>query len=110
MSKAIIRPRTAPSRIASPELSLMLSRPLVRPVMRRPSGRPSSTTMTKPLMSVASSGITSTGISPRAHDGTFQFAIQWAVRPARTPPMTSARRVSPDLMVSGSGVSVDEAA
>ena len=43
--------------------------------------------MTKPLIRVANSGITRTGIRPRAQAGTFQLVIQWATTPASTPPM-----------------------
>ena len=35
--------------------------------------------MMKPAMIEVSSGITSTGISPRAQVGTLQLAIQWAI-------------------------------
>ncbi len=43
-------------------------------------------------MTLVSSGITSTGIRPRAQVGTFQPAIQWAITPASTPPMMAPRK------------------
>ena len=43
-------------------------------------------------MIVVSSGITSTGIRPRAQAGTLQPAIQWAMRPASTPPTMAPRK------------------
>ena len=76
MSKAIIRPRTTPSRIGEAGSSLMLFRPSVSASISLPSGLPSTAIMTNPLISVASSGMTSTGIRPRAHGGTFQREIQ----------------------------------
>ena len=48
--------------------------------------------MMKPAMIEVSSGITSTGIRPRAQAGTFQLAIQWATTPASTPPTMAPRK------------------
>ena len=41
---------------------------------------------------VVNSGMTSTGIRPRAQVGTFQRAIQWAITPASTPPTIAPRK------------------
>ena len=48
-----------------------------------------------------SSGITITGIRPRAQVGTRQLAIQWAISPASTPPTMAPRNP-----VAGSAVAV----
>ena len=99
MSKAIIRPRITPRMIAEPPCRLL--RPSLSASIRPPSGLPRTTTMTKPLISVASSGITSTGIRPRIQVGTFQRVIQCATMPARTPPTMPPRK--PELMRAGDG-------
>ncbi len=90
MSKAIIRPSTVPSRTALEPL--MLVKPLLSESMSFPMGLPSTTIIRMPTMIVVSRGITSTGIRPRAHAGTFQPAIQWATRPASTPPTMAPRK------------------
>ena len=90
MSKAIIRPSTTPSTMPAPPSAIAV-RPSFSAVMSAPSGLPSTTTMMKPLTSVARSGMTSTGIRPRAQVGTRQPAIQAATTPARTPPTMPPR-------------------
>ena len=90
MSKAIIRPRITPSRIAL--LPLMEFRPSVSWVISQKIGLPSTVIISTPAMTEASSGMTSTGIRPRAQVGTFQPATQWATSPARTPPTMAPRK------------------
>ena len=70
----------------------MLVRPLLSESMSFPIGLPSTMIMRRPTMTVVSRGITSTGIRPRAHAGTVQLAIQWATRPASTPPTMAPRK------------------
>ena len=48
--------------------------------------------MTKPATSVVNSGMTSTGIRPRAQAGTAGRPIQAAMTPASTPPMMPPRK------------------
>ena len=90
MSKAIIRPSTMPSRIAFDPL--MLFSPSSSALIRLPMGLPSTMIMTSPQMMQVSSGITSTGIRPRAQAGTFQPVIQCATTPASTPPRMAPRK------------------
>ena len=77
MSKAIIRPRTTPSRMAV-RFSLMLFRPSLSCSISQPSGLLRTTIIIRPPMIEVSSGMTSTGIRPRAQTGTFQREIQRA--------------------------------
>ncbi len=74
MSKAIIRPRIAPRMMALPllsELSPSASRSISQLI-----GRPKTISIRAPAMTVLTSGITMTGIRPRAHDGTVQPPTQ----------------------------------
>ena len=57
----------------------------VRLVFTHASGRPSRKNITKPTISVANSGMTTTGIRPRNHCGTLILLIHSAVKPAMRP-------------------------
>ena len=71
-SKHIIRPRMTPSRIAEePDSPLSQS---CRPVVMAASGRPSTSSISPPAISVAPSGMTATGMRPRAQAGTLRAA------------------------------------
>ena len=73
-----------PSRITDPP-----ERPLsqlVSPEVMAANGRPSSRNISRPTASEANSGITTTGIRPRAHCGTSSLLIHSAAKPAISPP------------------------
>ncbi len=73
----------------------MLLSPSLRPSVSAASGRPSTTIMTSPAASVAPSGMTSTGISPRIAVGTVRRLSQSATSPASTPPMMPPMKPEP---------------
>jgi hypothetical protein len=50
-------------------------------------GLPRTRNIARPASTDANSGMTRTGIRPRAQVGTFQLAIQCAAMPARAPPI-----------------------
>ena len=58
----------------------------VRLVVTQASGRPSSMNISRPTISEASSGMTTTGIRPRNHCGTWNLLIHSAAKPAIRPP------------------------
>ena len=74
-----------PRRIALPP-DIELS-PSVSWSMSQEIGLPSTISIARPASTEANSGMTRTGIRPRAQVGTFQLAIQWAAMPARAPPI-----------------------
>ena len=59
------------------------------------SGRPSRKNISSPTISEASSGITTTGISPRNHCGTFHRLIHSAANPAIRPPTMPPMKPAP---------------
>jgi len=65
---------------------LMLFSPLVSSSISQAIGLPKTTSIRKPATTLVNSGMTSTGIRPRAHAGTFRPASQCAITPASTPP------------------------
>ena len=92
-SKAIIRPRMIPRTIADePDRPLSAS---CRPVVMAASGRPRTRNIRPPASSVAPSGITTTGIRPRAQVGTFSRLMYRAAKPASRPPTRPPRKPAP---------------
>ena len=74
-----------PSTMALPPLSEF--RPSVSWSISQAIGSPKTMIISRPAMIEVKSGITITGIRPRAQVGTFQVLIQCAITPASTPPM-----------------------
>ena len=84
-----------PSRIADEPLRPFSQSP--RPVRAAASGRPSTMTMMPLEISVASSGMITTGCSPRTPVGSFHRLIHSATRPARMPPIRPPRKPAPTV-------------
>ena len=67
----------------------------VRLVVTHASGRPSSRNISRPTISVANSGMTTTGIRPRNHWGTLIVLIHRATNPAMSPPTMPPMKPAP---------------